>query len=185
MRSLLGSIVVAMLFGAIGDAQAQTTNCTSSVIGNQIYTNCYGGGSPSPGFTSYPALQVRPPDIYGAFQRGQRDAEALRTQRLQNQLLQQQLQQQQQQFQATQPGVLKGDPLNADEAFIQATAAPIGKTIAWNNRNTGNYGTVTPVREGTKASTGEYCREFRRTIGGTKQGYAVACRQGDGVWRKK
>ena len=83
----------------------------------------------------------------------------------------------------TSAGVLKGDPLNADEAFIQATAAPIGKTIAWNNPNTGNYGTVTPVREGT-SNTGEYCREFRQTIGGTK-GYAVACRQGDGAWRMR
>ncbi len=119
-----------------------------------------------------------------------RDAEALRTQRLQNQLLELQLQQlqqqqrqQQQQLQATGAGVLKGDPLNADEAFIQATAAPIGKTIAWNNPNTGNYGTVTPVREGT-SNTGEYCREFRQTIGGTKR-YAVACRQGDGAWRMR
>ncbi len=64
-----------------------------------------------------------------------------------------------------------------------APAAPIGKTIAWNNPNTGNYGTVTPVREGT-SNTGEYCREFRRTIGGTKR-YAVACRQGDGAWRMR
>ena len=181
MRSLLGGVPLAIIFGAIG-AQAQTTNCTSYVLGNTVTTNCQ--GSPRLGFTSYPALEAKTFD-YG---KAMRDAEALRTQRLQNQLLQQQLQQQrwqlqQQQIPTTRAGVMKGDPHNADEAFIRATAAPIGKTITWNNPNTGNYGTVTPVREGT-SNTGRYCREFLRTIGGTKR-YGVACRQGDGVWRMR
>ncbi len=82
---------------AIGDAQAQTTNCTSYVFGNTVTTNCQ--GSPRLGFTSYPALEAKTFD-YG---KAMRDAEALRTQRLQNQLLQQQLQQQRWQLQQQTP----------------------------------------------------------------------------------
>ena len=90
-------LVPAGLFVATAtDAQAQTTNCTSYVLGNTITTNCQ--GSPSPGFTDYPALRARGIDVGKAM----RDAEALRTQRLQNQLLQQQLQQQQLQLQILQ-----------------------------------------------------------------------------------
>ena len=62
------------------------------------YTGGYGGGfggAPRPrlGFNRYPALEAKTFD-YG---KARRDAEALRTQRIQNQLLQQQLQQLQQQ----------------------------------------------------------------------------------------
>ncbi len=91
MRSLLGGIALAIIFGAIGDAQAQTTNCTSYMLGNTITTNCQ--GSPRMGFTDYPSSRVQTFD-YGKIMR---DAEALRAQRLQNQLLQQQLQQQRRQ----------------------------------------------------------------------------------------
>ena len=47
MRSLLGGVALAIIFGAIG-AQAQTTNCTSYVLGNTVTTNCQ--GSPQMGF---------------------------------------------------------------------------------------------------------------------------------------
>ncbi len=89
--SLLGGVALVIIFGTIGVAQAQTTNCTSSVFGNTITTNCQ--GSPRMGFTSSPALEAKTFD-YGKIMR---DAEALRTQRLQNQLLELQLQQLQQQ----------------------------------------------------------------------------------------
>ena len=89
--SLLGGVALAIIFGAIGDAQAQTTNCTSYVFGNTITTNCQ--GSPRMGFNRYPSLEAKTFD-YG---KAMRDAEALRTQRLQNQLLELQLQQLQQQ----------------------------------------------------------------------------------------
>ena len=93
MRSLLGGIALAIIFGAIGDAQAQTTNCTSYMLGGVITTNCYGSAPPRLGFNRYPALEAKTFD-YG---KAMRDAEALRTQRLQNQLLELQLQQLQQQ----------------------------------------------------------------------------------------
>jgi surface antigen len=77
------------------------------------------------------------------------------------------------------------DRMRAEQAYGQAQNAPLNETIAWDNPNTGNYGTVTPVREGTRPSTGEYCREFQQTvvIGGQQEdAYGVACRQPDGSW---
>ena len=77
------------------------------------------------------------------------------------------------------------DRLKAQQAYSQAQAAPVGETIAWNNPNSGNSGTVTPVRDGT-SSTGAYCREFQQTItvgGQTENAYGTACRQPDGSWK--
>jgi surface antigen len=76
------------------------------------------------------------------------------------------------------------DKQKAQQAYTQATSAPVGQTIAWNNPNSGNHGAVTPVRDGT-SSTGEYCREFQQevTIGGKQEeAYGVACRKPDGSW---
>ncbi len=76
------------------------------------------------------------------------------------------------------------DRMKAERAYDQAASAPIGQTIAWDNPNTGNSGTVVAIREGTK-NTGEYCREFQQTvvIGGREEdAYGVACRQPDGSW---
>jgi len=76
------------------------------------------------------------------------------------------------------------DKQKAHQAYTQATSAPVGQTIAWNNPNTGNSGTVTPVRDGT-STTGEYCREFQQSVvigGQTEQAYGVACRKPDGTW---
>ena len=80
----------------------------------------------------------------------------------------------------------KADQQQAYHAQQQAQAAPIGQTIAWSNPESGNSGTVTPVREGRIASTGEYCREFQQNVqvgGQTQQAYGTACRQPDGSWR--
>jgi surface antigen len=79
---------------------------------------------------------------------------------------------------------------NADRAAlgraqVQAYNAPVGETISWNNPRNGNYGTFTPVRDGT-SSSGAYCREFNQTamIGGRQQQtYGTACRQPDGSWQ--
>jgi surface antigen len=76
------------------------------------------------------------------------------------------------------------DRMKAERAYTQATSAPIGQEITWNNPDTGNYGTVTPTREGT-SSSGNYCREFQQTVvigGKQEQAYGVACRQPDGSW---
>ena len=77
------------------------------------------------------------------------------------------------------------DRQRAETAMNRAQTAPVGQTITWNNPNTGNYGSVTPVRDGT-ASTGEYCREYQTTVyvgGKAENAYGVACRQADGSWK--
>lgn len=77
------------------------------------------------------------------------------------------------------------DRMAMSQATQQAQAAPVGQTIAWNNPDTGNSGTVTPVRDGT-SSSGEYCREYQTTIvvgGQEESGYGTACRQPDGSWK--
>ena len=77
------------------------------------------------------------------------------------------------------------DRLKAEQAYSQAHTAPVGETITWNNPNSGNSGTVTPVRDGT-SSTGAYCREFQQTVtvgGKTENAYGTACRQPDGSWK--
>ena len=80
----------------------------------------------------------------------------------------------------------RADRAAMNTAQDDAYQAPIGQKIAWNNPESGNFGTVTPVRDGTNQQTGEYCREFQHdvTIGGeTEQAYGVACRQPDGTWK--
>ena len=77
------------------------------------------------------------------------------------------------------------DRMRAEQAYGQAQDAPIGQTIAWDNPDTGNYGSVTPTKQGTNTNTGAYCREFQQTvvIGGRQEdAYGVACRQPDGSW---
>jgi surface antigen len=79
----------------------------------------------------------------------------------------------------------RADRAAVDQAHFSAQAAPIGERINWSNPRSGNYGTVTPVREGTSAS-GAYCREFQQTVhvgGQTQQGFGTACRQPDGSWK--
>lgn len=77
------------------------------------------------------------------------------------------------------------DRAYANQANLNAQTAPIGKTIKWNNPETGNYGTITPTRDGYGAN-GEYCREYNQkvTVGGQQQSaYGTACRQPDGSWK--
>jgi surface antigen len=78
----------------------------------------------------------------------------------------------------------------ADQAYYsrasqQAVAAPVGETITWSNPQSGNYGSVTPTRDGY-STAGAYCREYQQeiVIGGRRQhGYGQACRQPDGSWQ--
>ena len=80
----------------------------------------------------------------------------------------------------------KADQLALSRAGEVARTAPIGKKIAWSNPDSGNFGSVTPVREGRNTTNGNYCREFQQTItigGRTEDAHGVACRQPDGSWR--
>jgi len=77
------------------------------------------------------------------------------------------------------------DRMQANQAVTEAHQASLGETIVWNNPDSGNSGTVTPVRDGS-TSSGLYCREFQQTItvgGETETAYGTACRQPDGTWR--
>jgi surface antigen len=80
----------------------------------------------------------------------------------------------------------KADLNYANQANQQATTAPIGSPVRWNNPQSGNSGVVTPVRDGTDTATGAYCREFQQTVtigGKAEQAYGTACRQPDGTWK--
>lgn len=72
-----------------------------------------------------------------------------------------------------------------DRAAYQAYDAPLNQTIRWDNPQSGNYGTITPVRQGTNASTGAVCREYRQTItvgGRQEEAIGQACKNPDGTW---
>jgi len=79
----------------------------------------------------------------------------------------------------------KADRAQMGGATSRAYTAPIGQQITWNNPQSGNAGTITPVRDGY-ANDGAYCREFQQTItvGGQQQkGFGRACQQPDGAWK--
>ncbi len=71
------------------------------------------------------------------------------------------------------------------QASQQAYSAPVGETITWNNPQSGNRGTFTPVNDGY-TNTGQYCRQFRSTVtidGRLEEATGTACRQPDGTWK--
>jgi surface antigen len=77
------------------------------------------------------------------------------------------------------------DEACARDAAQRAGGAPLGTQIAWNNPETGNRGTVMPLREG-QTSAGQYCREYQQTVtvgGRVQEAYGTACRQPDGSWQ--
>lgn len=79
----------------------------------------------------------------------------------------------------------RADQTYAAQAERQAYNAPLGQRISWNNPQSGNSGTVVPLRDGTM-NDGSYCREFQTTIvvgGKTERGTGTACRQPDGSWK--
>jgi surface antigen len=70
----------------------------------------------------------------------------------------------------------------AQQAF---ETAPTGQTTNWSNPDSGNHGTITPMRTFQTASN-EYCREFQQTVvigGEEEQAHGTACRQSNGSWR--
>lgn len=78
----------------------------------------------------------------------------------------------------------KADRAYASQANSRAHTAPIGESISWNNPESGNYGQVTPTRDGY-SSAGRYCREYQQTIvvnGRNQTGYGTACQMPDGSW---
>ncbi len=80
----------------------------------------------------------------------------------------------------------RADQTYAHQAGQRAfESAPTGQPIAWNNPDSGHYGSVTPTRT-YEAAPGQYCREYQQTVtvGGEHQSsYGTACRQPDGSWK--
>lgn len=79
----------------------------------------------------------------------------------------------------------KADQTYHQQASQRAYNSPIGEKVSWNNPQSGNSGSITPLRDGY-TSSGLYCREFQQNIivgGRTEQAYGTACRQPDGAWR--
>lgn len=79
----------------------------------------------------------------------------------------------------------RADRMYMSQAQNYANQAPIGESISWNNPDSGNSGTIVPVRDGTSTG-GRYCREYQQTVvvGGKQQSaYGTACQQPDGSWQ--
>lgn len=79
----------------------------------------------------------------------------------------------------------------ADVAYAQQAnhnaleRAPVGKTVSWQNPESGNQGYVTPTRT-FQTQNGQYCREFQQEIvvnGQSQRAFGVACRMQDGSWK--
>ena len=82
-------------------------------------------------------------------------------------------------------GMTAKDHTYYDSAATRAAAAPVGQQITWYNPDSGNQGTITPIREG-RSSEGLACREYQQTVtigGKTTQAYGTACKQPDGSWK--
>ena len=80
----------------------------------------------------------------------------------------------------------RADQLAMAQAEQKAHTAPVGEKIVWNNPDSGNSGTVTPIRDGRNAQTNAYCREYQTTVtvGGREQeAFGTACQQPDGSWK--
>jgi len=80
----------------------------------------------------------------------------------------------------------RADRIHAARAAEAAHSAPIGQPVVWRNPDSGNQGSITPLREGNDSATGAYCREYQQSVtvdGRTEQAYGTACRQPDGSWK--
>ena len=79
----------------------------------------------------------------------------------------------------------QNDRMYASRAWDRAYDAPVGQTIKWDNPDSGNYGTVTPIREGRSTSNNGRCREYKQSIfvgGKAETAVGTACQNSDGTW---
>lgn len=80
----------------------------------------------------------------------------------------------------------RADQLAMTQAEQRAHTAPIGEKIVWNNPDSGNSGSVTPIRDGRNAQSNAYCREYQTTVvidGREQSAFGTACQQPDGSWK--
>ena len=75
------------------------------------------------------------------------------------------------------------DQNRASDAEERAVAN--NQTITWNNPQSGNSGTIQPVRT-YQGTDGQTCRDYNHTVvidGRTEVARGTACRQADGSWK--
>ncbi|MFL2668901.1 MAG: RT0821/Lpp0805 family surface protein [Alphaproteobacteria bacterium] len=81
----------------------------------------------------------------------------------------------------------KVDRIYATKAQQRALETnPLGQSSSWTNPDSGNSGTVTPIKTVTASINGQPCREYQHTVtigGKTEQAYGRACRETDGSWQ--
>ncbi|NNE83629.1 MAG: glycine zipper 2TM domain-containing protein [Alphaproteobacteria bacterium] len=80
----------------------------------------------------------------------------------------------------------RADRLAMQQAETRAHTAPVGERIVWNNPDSGNSGSVTPIRDGRDAQSNAYCREYQTTVivdGREQKAFGTACQQPDGSWK--
>ncbi len=80
----------------------------------------------------------------------------------------------------------RADRLAMNQAEQQAHTAPVGEKIVWNNPDSGNSGSVTPIRDGRDTQSNAYCREYQTTVvidGREQSAFGTACQQPDGSWK--
>ncbi len=79
----------------------------------------------------------------------------------------------------------RADMMYHQQAVVEAQTAPINQTIRWHNNDSGHSGSVTPIREGSYAATGNICREYKQEIfigGQNETAKGTACQNADGSW---
>ncbi|MCI0500100.1 MAG: hypothetical protein L0Y36_10575 [Planctomycetales bacterium] len=81
------------------------------------------------------------------------------------------------------------DAADRQEAYRAAQYSleknPSGTSSRWQNPDSGDYGSVTPLNS-YQGTNGRYCREYTHQVtinGQTEQAYGTACRQPDGSWQ--
>ena len=80
----------------------------------------------------------------------------------------------------------RADMLYANQAAQQAFEAKApNQTVAWQNPDSGNRGTITPTSNSYVGDSGRYCRQYEQTIfieGKSQTAYGTACRNQYGEW---
>lgn len=81
-------------------------------------------------------------------------------------------------------GLPGADLVYVQEAGKKALESSIGQTTIWSNPQTGDGGSITPIREG-ESTIGSQCRQFHmlnNIKGQIDENYGTACMQPDGMW---
>jgi surface antigen len=71
-----------------------------------------------------------------------------------------------------------------EAVYATLDTEPDGKTVTWENRETGNYGKITPLdTSGTPEAKCRRVRIFNNAAGRTGESVFHFCRQPDGEWK--